>query len=58
MKELIANGFKRTRKGLNGEDDDDGKWKSRRKQERVMIPRAILILMTCLRLEGCSSFRR
>ena len=34
MKELIANGFKRTRKGLNGEDDDDGKWKSRRKQER------------------------
>jgi hypothetical protein len=34
MKELLANGFKRTRKGLNGEDDDDGKWKSRRKQER------------------------
>ena len=34
MKELLENGFKRPKKGLNGEEDDDGKWKTRRTQER------------------------
>ena len=34
MKELVENGFKRPKKGLNGEEDDDGKWKTRRTQER------------------------
>jgi len=34
MKELLENGFKRPRNGLNGEEDDDGKWKTRRKQEK------------------------
>ena len=34
MKELVQNGFKRPKKGLNGEEDDDGKWKTRRTQER------------------------
>jgi len=34
MKELQENGFKRPKKGLNGEEDDDGKWKTRRTQER------------------------
>ena len=34
MKELVENGFKRPKRGLNGEEDDDGKWKTRRTQER------------------------